>query len=96
MPEKRIVAREEELKRSVERLEASIDEAPIAVVNVDIKGKITYVNKDMLQRTGYSRDDLIGKNGFRLGLFPHETLKVLGRRMKEKLMKSMASHSQKP
>jgi len=86
MSEKRIVAREEELKRSVERLQALIDEAPITVVNVDIKGKITYVNKDMLQRTGYSREELVGKNGFRLGLFPHETMKLLGRRMQEKLM----------
>ncbi len=80
------VVREEELKRSVGRLGALIDEAPIAVVNVDIKGKITYVNKDMLQRTGYSREELVGKNGFRLGLFPRETMKLLGRRMKEKLM----------
>jgi len=86
MPEKGIAAREEELKRTVDRLEALMDEIPIAIVNVDIKGKITYVNKDMLQRTGYSREDLVGKNGFRLGLFPRETLKVLRRRMKEKLM----------
>jgi len=84
MSEKGISAREEALKQSVERLQALIDEAPIAVVNVDIKGKITYVNKDMLQRTGYSREELVGKNGFRLGLFPRETLKLLGRRMKEK------------
>ena len=86
MSEKGIVASEEELKRSVERLEALIDEIPIAVMNVDIKGKITYVNKTILQRTGYLRDELVGKNGFRLGLVPHETLKVLGKRMKEKLM----------
>jgi len=79
-------AREEALKWSVERLAALIDEIPIAVVNVDTKGKITYVNRDMLQRTGYLREDLVGKNGFRLGLFPRETLKVLGTRMKEKLM----------
>ncbi len=82
----RLQARDEELKRLVERLEALIDEAPIAVVNVDVKGKITYVNKDMLQRTGYLREELVGKNGFRLGLFSRETLKLLGERMKEKLM----------
>ena len=80
------VARGEELKRSVDRLQALIEEIPIAVVNVDTKGKITYVNKDMLHRTGYLRGELVGKNGFRLGLFPRETLKVLGRRMKDKLM----------
>ena len=86
MSEKRIRAREEELKRSVERLEALMDEIPTGVINVDIKGKITYVNKTILQGTGYLREELVGKNGFRLGLFPRETLKLLGRRMKEKLM----------
>jgi len=84
--EKGIAAREEELKRSVERLEALMEEIPTGVVNVDTKGKITYVNKDILQRTGYLQEELVGKNGFRLGLFPRETLKVLGKRMKEKLI----------
>ncbi len=86
MSERGIVATENKLKQSVERLQALLDEIPTGVINVDIKGKITYVNKTILQRTGYLREDLVGKNGFRLGLFPRETLKVLGRRMKEKLM----------
>ena len=63
-----------------------MEEAPIGICHVDIKGKITYVNKTILQGTGYSSEELIGKNAFRLGLIPHETLKLLGRRMKEKLM----------
>ena len=75
-----------ELKKSVERLQALMDEIPTGVMNVDIKGKITYVNKTILQATGYSREELIGKNGLRLGLFPPETLKLLGKRMKGKLM----------
>jgi len=75
-----------ELKKSVERLQALMDEIPTGVMNVDIKGKITYVNKTILQATGYSREELIGKNGLRLGLIPPETLKLLGKRMKEKLM----------
>ena len=80
-----------ELKKSVEWLETLIEEIPIGIMNVDIKGKITYVNKTILQRTGYSREELVGKNGFRLGLLPRETLKVLGRQMKEKLMGKPAS-----
>ena len=86
MSEKGIGATENKLKQSVERLEALMDEIPTGVINVDIKGKITYVNKTILQGTGYLREELVGKNGFRLGLFPRETLKLLGRRMKEKLM----------
>jgi PAS domain S-box-containing protein len=76
----------EELKRSVERLQALMDEIPAGIMNVDLKGKITYVNKTILQSTGYSRDELVGKSAFRLGLIPRETLKLLRGRMKEKLM----------
>ena len=42
----------EELKRSVERLQALMDEIPAGIMNVDLKGKITYVNKTILQSTG--------------------------------------------
>ena len=76
----------EELKRSVERFQALMDEIPAGIVNVDIRGKITYVNKTILQGTGYSRDELVGKSAFQLGLIPRETLKLLRKRMKEKLM----------
>ena len=54
-----------------------IEEIPAGVINVDTKGKITYVNKTILQTTGYSREELVGKNAFRLGLIPPETLKLL-------------------
>jgi len=77
---------ESELRQSIERLQALMEEIPTGVVNVDIKGKITYVNKTILQATGYSREELVGKNGLKLGLIPPETLKLLGKRMKEKLM----------
>ena len=76
----------EELKRSVERLQALMDEIPAGIMNIDLKGKIIYVNKTILQSTGYSRDELVGKSAFRLGLIPGETLKLLRGRMKEKLM----------
>ena len=86
MSEKGNRASEEELKRSVDRLEALMDEIPTGVLNVDIKGKITYVNKTILQRTGYLRQELVGKNGLRLGLISPGTMKVLRKRMIEKLM----------
>jgi len=63
-----------------------MDEIPTGILNVDLRGKITYVNKTILQSTGYSRDELVGKSAFRLGLIPRETLKLLRRRLKEKLM----------
>ena len=76
----------EELKRSVERLQALIDEAPIGICSIDLKGKITYVNKRFEEVSGYSREEVVGKNGFKLGMFPNETVKLLGKRMKNRLM----------
>ena len=84
--EKMVEERTRELRESEEKYRTLVEEAPVAICNVDIKGKITYVNKTILQGTGYSREELVGKNGFRLGLIPHETLKLLRRRLKEKLM----------
>ncbi len=77
---------EEALRESEEKYRALMEEAPIGICNVDTKGKFTYVNKTILQGTGYSREELVGKSAFRLSLISHETVKLLRRRMKEKLM----------
>jgi len=76
----------EELKRSVERLQVVIDEAPIGICNTDLKGKITYVNKRFEEVSGYSREEVVGKNGLKLSMFPNETVKLLGKRMKDRLL----------
>jgi len=86
MVKKENVAREETLKRSVERLETLMDEIPVGVANIDIKGKITYFNKRFEEISGYSREEIVSKNAFKLGLFSPETLKLLGRRIKERLI----------
>jgi len=76
----------EALKRSVDRLQALMDEAPIGICHTDLKGKVTYVNKRFEEGSGYSREEIVGKNGLKLGLFSNETLRFLGKRMKEKLI----------
>jgi two-component system NtrC family sensor kinase len=75
-----------ELKQSVKRLQTLMDEAPIIICNTDLKGKITYVNKRCEKATGYSREEVLGKNGFKLGIFSDETVKLLAKRMKDRLM----------
>jgi len=75
-----------ELKQSAERLQALIDDAPIGICNIDFKGKITYVNKRFEEVSGYSRDEVLGKNGLKLGMFPKETVKFLEKRLKNKLV----------
>ncbi len=74
-----------ELEQSVKKLQALIDEAPIGVCSTDLKGKITYVNKRFEEVSGYSREEVLGKNGLKLGMFPSEAVKLLGERMKDRL-----------
>ena len=75
---------EEKLTKSEERYKTLIEEAPICICNTDLKGKITYVNRRFEEVTGYSRKEIVGKGG--LKFVSDETLKLLTKRMKERLM----------
>jgi PAS domain S-box-containing protein len=77
---------EEALQKSEEGFITLMEEAPIGVCNTDLKGKITYVNKRFEEATGYSREEIVGKNGFKLGIMSDETLELLAERMKKRLM----------
>jgi PAS domain S-box-containing protein len=73
------------LGESEEKYRALMEEAPISFCNVDIKGKITFVNKRFEEASGYSREEVVGKNGFKLGMFSDEDLKFLAKRIKNRL-----------
>jgi len=77
---------EKALQESEERFRTLMEETPIGICNTDLKGKITYVNKRFEEATGYSREEIIGKNGFKLGIMSDETLKLFAERMKKRLM----------
>jgi len=53
---------EKALKESEQKLRDIIDTSPDAIVWVDTTGKITLVNKKVIEITGFSEKDLIGKN----------------------------------
>jgi PAS domain S-box-containing protein len=73
------------LKESEERYKSLTEDAPIGLCNIDTKGIITYVNRRSVEITGYSPDELIGKSGLDLELFDSETLRILSKRLKERL-----------
>jgi len=77
---------EKVLQKSEKRFRTLMEEVPIGICNTDLKGKITYVNKRFEEATGYSRDEIVGKNSFNLGIMSDETLKLLAKRMKKRLM----------
>jgi len=77
---------EEALEKSEEMFRTLMEEAPISICNTDLKGKITFINKRFEEAMGYSREELVGKNGFKIGIMSDETLKSFKKRMKERLM----------
>jgi len=77
---------EEVLQKSEETFKTLMEEAPIGICNTDLKGKITYVNKRFEEATGYSREEIVGKNGLKFGIMSNETSKALVKRIKERLM----------
>ena len=77
---------EETLRESEEKFRTLMEEAPVGILNADLTGKITYVNKIFQEDTGYSREEIVGKNGFKFGIMADETSKLFKRRMKEILM----------
>lgn len=57
---------EEALIESEEKYRTLVEDALIGIMNMDLTGKITYVNNTIILNTGYSREELIGKNVFGL------------------------------
>jgi len=68
-----------------QELTAYYDDLPIHIVNADINGNITYVNKRFQEDSGYSAEEVIGKNAFELNMFPSGSLKLLAKRMQDRL-----------
>jgi len=74
-----------ELKESEKKYRDLVEETPIGIANIDIAGKIIYINKELEKLSGYSRGEVAGKNVFNLNVFPNEMLKFLKERLKVRL-----------
>ena len=58
------------LLESEKRYRTLMEEAPIGLCNLDIQGTILFVNRRLEEYTGYRREEVIGRNGLTLELFP--------------------------
>jgi len=83
---------EEARRQAEEENSALLEEAPVSIVHTDMNGKITHVNQRFESESGYSRAEVIGKNGFELDWFPPDTLEFLTQRMAARLGGSPAKH----
>jgi len=83
---------DEALRESEEEKSTLVEEAPIAISYVDIKGKITLVNKRFEEESGYSREEVVGKNAFKQDWFSEDTMKYLMQRMAARLRGKPAKH----
>jgi PAS domain S-box-containing protein len=83
---------EDARREAEEEKSALLEEAPVNIVHTDLNGKITYVNQRFESESGYSRGEVIGKNGFGLDWFPAGTLELLAKRMVARLRGSPAEH----
>ncbi|MCK4329397.1 PAS domain S-box protein [candidate division WOR-3 bacterium] len=87
---------EDALCKLEEKYGCLIEETSIGLCNVDIKGKVTYVNKRFEEVSGYPREEIVGKSGFKLGMFPRESLDIFAKRIKERLMGKTARRMETP
>jgi len=83
---------EEALRESEKEKSSLVEESPIAICNVNLTGKITFVNRRFEEDSGYSREEVIGKNAFKMNWLPEATLKYFMQRMGARLRGEPARH----
>jgi len=82
---------EKELRQSLEQFQTLVETAPMVICKSDLNARATYVNKKFEEITQYSREEILGKNWTKFGLFPEGILKQLLKRVTDKLMGKQAS-----
>ncbi|MCP4719809.1 MAG: PAS domain S-box protein [Desulfobacteraceae bacterium] len=58
----RDVTERKQIESELEKLSAAIQQSPVSIIITDLEGDIEYVNPKFCQLTGYSSEEVIGKN----------------------------------
>jgi len=58
----RDITQRQKNEEALRQLSAAVEQSPVSVVITDLKGNITYVNRRFTECTGYSSEELLGKN----------------------------------
>ncbi len=75
----RDITDKKEANEKIHKLSAAIEQSPTFIMITDLNGKIEYVNRKVLEITGYSKEELLGK------VFRYETVKVFPKEEFKKL-----------
>jgi len=58
----RELAQRKQNEETLRKLSSAVEQSPTSVVITDLDAKIEYVNEAFIQKSGYSRDEVIGQN----------------------------------
>lgn len=66
-------------ENELRKLSLAVEQSPVSIIITDIAGNIEYGNPKLCEITGYSHNELLGKNPriLKSGITPRETYKVL-------------------
>ncbi|MDC0933896.1 transporter substrate-binding domain-containing protein, partial [Arcobacteraceae bacterium] len=56
------IREKEKLQKELAKLSQVIEQSRVSVIITDLNGKIEYINPYCIEQTGYSKDELLGKN----------------------------------
>jgi diguanylate cyclase (GGDEF)-like protein/PAS domain S-box-containing protein len=85
---------EEQLRESERRFREMLDTIDLVAVLLDVVGSVTYCNPYLLKITGYTKDEVIGKNFFEL-MLPADRRALAARQYASNIGRGvLASHSE--
>lgn len=69
-----VIDRQKSYESNLRKLTKAIEQSPASVVITDQSGNIEYVNQEFIRRTGYSHEEVVGKNSriLKSGKQPYE------------------------
>jgi PAS domain S-box-containing protein len=76
---------EKALLESESKYRLLMEEAPIALCNLDVQGIIQFVNRRFEEYTGYQREEVLGRSGLTLDIFSQEAQQKMVQRLSERL-----------
>ena len=76
---------EQALAESKEKFDDFMENAPIGICVADLSGRVQFVNRKIEEATGWTREELLLRDGLTTGFFDEETKKILLERLVARL-----------